>query len=392
MKYNFDEIISRKGTHSIKWGAGELLKAFGITERFDEETIALWVADMDFQCPQPVLDALHERVDTKMFGYSSHNATSEYNEAVQGWFKRRHNWDISAEAIVYSPGTVHALAVAIKAFTKEGEGVIIQRPVYAPFTSSIEGNQRVVVNNSLIRNDGYYTIDFDDLEAKAKDPNNTMFILCNPHNPVGRVFTKDELTRMAEICFANDVLIVADEIHGDLVRKGVTHHPLSTLVDPKRIIACTATNKTFNMAGLHASNIIIEDEEMRKKFTGELGFTLPTPFTITAIIAAYNEGEEWLEQVNEYIDGNLNFMRDFLAEHMPQVKVTIPEGTYIAWLDFSGYGLDPKEVHDRIYNRANVVLEDGSMFGEEGSDFQRICTPSPRPILQEALQRIADQF
>ena len=392
MKYNFDEIISRKGTHSLKWEAGDLLKEFEITERFDDDTISLFVADMDFQCPQPVIDALHKRVDRLMFGYSTQSTTSEYTDAIQGWFKRRHDWEIATESIVYSPGTVAAVATAVKAYTDVGDGVIIQRPVYAPFTLSIEANNRVVVNNALINNDGYYTIDFDDLEAKAKVPENKLFILCSPHNPVGRVWTPDELVRMAEICLANDVVFISDEIHGDLVRKGVTHHPICTLLDDDRLISCTATNKTFNMAGLHCSNIIINNEEMRQAFTGEMGFSLPSPFTISALIAAYNEGEDWLAQVNEYIDGNLTFMQEFLAEYMPQVKYLVPEGTYIGWLDFSGYGLSPDEVHDRIYNRANVTLEDGKMFGDEGLHYQRICVPSPRPLLRQALERIADQF
>ncbi|MFZ1753414.1 MAG: MalY/PatB family protein [Caldilineaceae bacterium] len=392
MIYNFDEIISRKGTHSVKWEAGELLKEIGITERFDEDTISLFVADMDFPCPQPVIDALHARVDRLMFGYSTYTTTPDYIEAIQGWFARRHGWDIDANSIVYSPGTVEAINMAVKAYTEPGEGVIIQRPVYSPFTSAITKNQRVVVNNSLRHTDGYYTIDFDDLEAKAKDPNNKLFILCSPHNPVGRVWTPEELVRMAEICLANGVVLVSDEIHGDLVRQDVTHYPICTLVDDDRLIACTATNKTFNMAGLHCSNIVINNKELRTKFTDQIGFKSPTPFAITALIAAYNEGEEWLAQVNEYIDGNLAFLQDFLAEHMPQVKYRIPEGTYIGWMDFSGYGLSPKEVHDRIYNRANVVLEDGKLFGEEGLEFQRICVPSPRPLLRQALERIADQF
>lgn len=392
VKYNFDEIISRKGTHSLKWEAGDLLREFEITERFDDDTISLFVADMDFQCPQPVIDALHARVDRLMFGYSTPDTTTEYTDAIQGWFKRRHNWDIATDSIVYSPGTVAAVATAVKAYTRVGDGVIIQRPVYAPFTSSIEENNRIVVNNALINNDGFYTIDFDDLEAKAKEPDNKLFILCSPHNPVGRVWTPDELIRMAEICLANDVVLVSDEIHGDLVRKGVTHYPICTLVDDDRLISCTATNKTFNMAGLHCSNIIINNEEMREAFKSEMGFSLPSPFTITALIAAYNGGEDWLAQVNEYIDGNLTFMQEFLAEYMPEVKYLIPEGTYIGWLDFSGYGLSPDEVHDRIYNRANVTLEDGKMFGDEGLHYQRICIPSPRPLLRQALERIADQF
>lgn len=392
MIYNFDEIISRKGTHSVKWEAGELLKQFGITERFDDDTISLFVADMDFPCPQPVIDALHARVDRLMFGYSTHKTSPDYTEAVQGWFQRRHGWEIAEEAIVYSPGTVAAINTAVRAYTEEGDGVIIQRPVYSPFTTAITGNNRVVVNNSLVNNDGYYTIDFDDLEAKARDPRNKLFILCSPHNPVGRVWTPEELIRMAEICLANDVLLISDEIHGDLVRKGVTHYPICTLVDDDRLIACTATNKTFNMAGLHCSNIIINSGDLREKYMAKLGFSQPTPFAITALIAAYNEGEEWLAQVNDYIDDNFTFLCDFLTDHMPQVKFRIPEGTYIGWMDFSGYGLSPEEVHDRIYNRANVTLEDGKLFGDEGLDFQRICIPSPRPMLRQAMERIADQF
>jgi len=392
MKYNFDKIINRKGTNSLKWEAGDLLKKFGITERFDDETISLFVADMDFQCPQPVLKSLKKRVDQMMFGYSTHLTNNEYFDAVQGWFKRRHDWDINRESIIYCPGTVEALHILIRSFSEPGDGIIIQRPVYRPFMTSVEQNNRIVVSNSLINNAGYYTIDFDDLEQKAKDPNNTMFILCSPHNPVGRVWKKEELTKMAEICIENNVVLISDEIHGDLIRKGQTHYPICTLIDNDLLISCTAINKTFNTAGLHCSNIIINNEEMRKKFRRNLGMKLPTPFAISALIAAYNEGEEWLEQVNEYIDGNLIFLVNFLKENMPKVKCLIPEGTYIAWMDFSAYGLSSKEVHDRIYNKANVVLEDGELFGPEGAGFQRICIPCPRSILEEALERIYGEF
>jgi cystathionine beta-lyase len=392
MKYNFDKVINRKGTNSIKWDAGDLLKKFGITERFDDDSISMFVADMDFQSPQPVIDALHKRVDQMMYGYSTHSTTSEYNEAVQSWFKRRHNWNIPAESIVYCPGTVEALHILIRTFSKEGDGIIIQRPVYRPFMTSVEENNRKVVSNSLIETEGFYTVDFDDLKEKAKDPNNTMMILCSPHNPVGRVWKKDELIQMAEICLENDIILVSDEIHGDLIRKDQTHYPICTLVNDDRIISCTAINKTFNTAGLHCSNIIVNNEEMRLKFIKRLGMKLPSPFTITALIAAYTEGEDWLNQVNEYIDGNLQYLKDFLEEKMPKVNYRIPEGTYIAWLDFRAYGLSSEEVHDRIYNKANVVLEDGEMFGPEGAGFQRICVPSPRSVLEEALNRIHKEF
>ena len=392
MKYNFDEIVDRKGTHSMKWEAGEFLKAFGLTERFDEDTISLFVADMDFPVPEPIIRAMHERVDRRIFGYSHFGTSPDYVEAIQGWFRRRHDWLISEESIVYSSGTVSALHNMVKAYTEPGDGIMIQRPVYFPFTAVIENNNRVVVNNALINDEGYYTIDFDDFEAKAKAPSTKMFILCNPHNPVGRVFTAEELTKMAEICIENDVIFVGDEIHGDLIRPDQTHHPILTLVDDPLILSCTAINKTFNTAGLHCSNIIINDQEMRDKFKAVQGFTSPTPFAIVALIAAYNEGEDWLQQVNAYIDDNLKFLDTFLKENMPQVKYVIPEGTYIGWLDFRGYGLTPKEVHDRIYNQANVVLEDGEIFGPEGEGFQRICVPTPRPLFKQALERIAAQF
>lgn len=392
MKYNFDEIINRKGTSAIKWDAGELLKKIGFTERFDEETIPLFVADMDFPLPQPMLDALHKRVDQKMFGYTSHESSAEYFAAIQGWFQRRFDWNIKREEIIYSPGTVHALNIAVKALTESGDGIIIQRPVYPPFTSAIEGNGRIVKNNELIHNNGYYTINFDDLEEKAKDENTSMMILCSPHNPVGRIWSPDELTQIAKICNENNVILVSDEIHGDLIRQDKVFYPMANVADIENMLICTAINKTFNVAGLHCSNIIIKNKELREKFSKTMGVQSPSPFAISALIAAYNEGEEWLDQLKEYIDGNFDFLEKFLKERMPKVKYWRSEGTYIAWLDFSEYGLSPEEVHKRIYIDANVVLEDGKMFGEASADFQRICLPTPRSILQEALERIAKEF
>ncbi|MEA3334439.1 MAG: MalY/PatB family protein [Chloroflexota bacterium] len=392
LKYDLDEIISRAGTNSVKWESGKYLIRKGVIERFDQDTIALFLADMDFQCPQPLLEALHARVEQRIFGYTSYLTSPDYVDAIQGWFKRRHHWEITADSIVYSPGTVQAIDALIRAFTAEGDGVIIQRPVYGPFTNRIEANRRSVVNNSLVNDDGYYTIDFDDLAEKARYSQNTLFLLCSPHNPVGRVWRPDELIRMAEICLANDVVFVSDEIHGDLIRKDKTHHPIHTLVEDDRLISCTAINKTFNTAGLHCSNIIIDNKEMREQFSAALGRKSPTPFAITALIAAYDHGEEWLAQVNGYVDDNLAFLARFIEENMPGVRYWIPEGTYFAWLDFRGYGLSAAEIHDRIYNKANVVLQDGERYGPEGQGFQRICVPSPRSILREALQRIAAKF
>lgn len=392
MKYNFDEITERRGTYSLKWDGGEFIKSHGLTERYDEETIPLFTADMDLPVPQPMIDALHKTVDHKIFGYSIF--PEAYFEAIQQWFLKRHDWEIQKDEIIYSPGTVHALHVAVKAFTNPGDGIIIQRPVYPPFTGAIEGNGRTVVNNALVCDEeGFYTIDFEDFERKAKDENTKMFILCHPHNPTGRLFTREELEKLADICAENDVLIVADEIHGDLIRRNQTFIPIvkaAKSADP--IITCTAINKTFNVAGLHCTNVIIPNEGHRETFRKTLGMHLASPFTITALIAAYTEGEDWLDQLKEYIDGTIEYVMGFLAERMPKVKTRIPEGTYLMWLDFSGYGLSPEEVHDRIYNKANVLLEDGGMFGEEGRHYQRICLPSPRPVIKEALERIAREF
>ncbi|WHY88892.1 MalY/PatB family protein [Neobacillus novalis] len=392
MKYNFDEMINRRGTYSIKWDGGQLLKDMGFTERYDEDTIPLFTADMDLPVPQPLIDALHKTVDHRIFGYSIF--PEEYFEAVQHWFKKRHDWEINKEEIIYSPGTVHALNVAVRAFTNPGDGIIIQRPVYPPFTASIEANGRELINNPLICDEkGYYHIDFSDFEARAKEERTKMFILCNPHNPTGRVFNVNELRKLADICAKNDVLIVADEIHGDLVRRNQSFIPIAKVVDDvDPIITFTAINKTFNLAGLHCTNVIISNPELRQTFNSVMGMHLPSPFTVSALIAVYNEGEEWLEQLKEYIDGTMEWVVKFLAERMPKVKVRIPEGTYIMWLDFSEYRLTPEDVHDRIYNKANVLLEDGKMFGEEGLMYQRICIPSPRPMIKEAFERIAREF
>ncbi|MGP7818206.1 MalY/PatB family protein [Niallia sp. 01092] len=392
MIHHFDEIVNRRNTYSVKWDGGKIIKAMKLTERFDDDTIPLFIADMDLPVPQSLVDALHKTVDNRIYGYSLF--PDEYYHAIQNWFKKRHDWDIKKEEIVYSPGTVHAINMAVRAFTEEGDGIIIQRPVYPPFTFAIENNNRKLLNNSLVCNsEGYYTIDFDDFEEKAKESTTKMFIMCNPHNPTGRIFNEEELKKLSKICTENNVLIVADEIHGDLIRRDQTFIPIAKIAENNdHIITCTAINKTFNVAGLHCTNMVIPNLKLRNRLKKTMGHQMASPFTIAALIAVYNDGEEWLEDVKEYIDGTMVMVKEFLAEKMPKVKVAIPEGTYIMWLDFSGYGISPEEVHDRIYNKANVLLEDGSMFGEEGISHQRICIPSPRPIVKEALERISREF
>ncbi|WP_445488126.1 MalY/PatB family protein [Niallia sp. 03133] len=392
MLNNFDEVVNRRNTYSVKWDGGKIIKEMKLTERYDEDTIPLFLADMDLPVPQALVDALHKTVDNRIYGYSLF--PDEYYHAIQNWFKKRHDWDIKREEIVYSPGTVHAINMAVRAYTEPEDGIIIQRPVYPPFTTAIEKNNRKLLNNALVCDEeGYYTIDFEDFEEKAKQPTTKMFIMCNPHNPTGRIFQVDELKKLSAICAENNVLIVADEIHGDLIRKNQTFHPIAKIVEnDDHIITCTAINKTFNVAGLHCTNVIIPSFKLRNKFIRTMGYQMASPFTIAALIAVYNDGEGWLEDVKEYLDGTIKMVKEFFDEKMPKLKVAIPEGTYIMWLDFSTYGISPEEVHDRIYNKANVLLEDGSMFGEEGISHQRICIPSPRSIVKEALERIAKEF
>lgn len=388
---NFDEVVNRRNTYSVKWDGGKMIKEMGLTERYDEDTIPLFTADMDLPVPNALVKALHKTVDNRIYGYSIF--PDEYYEAIQYWFKKRHDWEIDRDHIVYSPGTVHAMNMAIRAFSEPGEGVIIQRPVYPPFTSAIEGNGRTVVNNPLqCDENGYYTIDFADFERKASDPSTKMFLLCNPHNPTGRNFRKEELQRLADICKKHEVLIVADEIHGDLIRRNEQFIPMAKIADNNLLITLTAISKTFNVAGLHCTNAIIPNLKLRKQFLKTMGYQMASPFTISALIAVYREGEEWLEDLKAYIDGTMEMVKEFIDENMPKVKVTIPEGTYIMWMDFSAYNITPEEVHDRIYNRANVLLEDGSMFGEEGKANQRICIPSPKSIIHTALERMAKEF
>lgn len=391
MKYNFDEIINRRGTSAAKWDGRDLMISLGMTERFDEQTIPLFVADMDIACAPAIIDALHKRADQRIFGYSL--ITPEYRKAIIDWFARRLNWDIQDEQIVYNAGTVPALHTCVKAFTQKGDGIIVQLPAYPAFARAARKDGRKMLNNALVNNGGYYTIDFDDFEEKAKQESTKLFFLCSPQNPTGRVFGKDELKRMSDICRANDVIIVADEIHGDLIRCGQTFYPIATVSETDtHIITCTGINKTFNTAGMHCSNLVITDEKLRKKYLSARGHQEPTPFAIAALIAAYNESEDWLDELNVYLDGTLKWIDDFLKARMPKVKMLVPEGTYIIWMDFMGYGISDKAVHDRIYSEANVLLEDGFRFGAGGDGFQRMCIPAPRAVVMEAFERIAEAF
>lgn len=393
MKYNFDEIINRRNTASIKWDFGDELVKFRMTPRFDEDTLPLFTADMDIACPPQIVEAMHKTADQRIYGYTL--APDSYYEAIINWQKKRNNWEIRKEEIMYCPGTVHAIGVAIDAFTKEGGGVIIQRPVYTPFTTKIEKAKRVAANNQLlVDEEGHYSLNLKEFEELCQKEENSLFILCNPHNPTGRIFTNENLKRIADICRENNVVIIADEIHGDLIRQNQTFTPIvKTTNKIDHIVSCTAINKTFNVAGLHATAVVIQDKELRNKFKKSLGFPMPTPFTINAVIAAYNECEDWLEQLKTYFDETFEWVSTFLQENMPKVKFQVPEGTYIFWMDFRDYRITKEEIKKRIYEDANVMLESGPMFDPDlGAGFERICLSSPRPIIKEAFGRICKAF
>jgi len=392
MKYNFDEIVNRRGTGSTKWDGSARMIQMGRFKHFDEQSIPLFTADMDLPVPQPVVEAIKRTADNRIFGYSI--TTPEYIEAIQGWFKRHYDWDIPEEQLVYSAGTSKALYVGVRAFTEEGDGVIVQPPVYSPFANTVRNANRKVVNNNLICEDGIYSLDLVDFEQKAKDPNNKMFVLCNPHNPTGNIWSPAELKKMAELCYENDVIILADEIHGDLLRCGNQFTPIATTTEHNdHIISCTAINKTFNMAGLHCTNLVIPTAELREKFELTRGYQdKTTPFISAALIAAYNEGQDWLDQLKVYLDGTIDWVLEYVAENMPKVAVQRPQGTYVMWFDFSGYGLTDDEVFDKICEEANVIISRGAGYGPGGEGHMRICISSPRPMIKEAFQRIAKVF
>ena len=388
MKFDFDTVVNRKNTNAIKY---DLAKKRGQPE----DAVSLWVADMDFPTAPCIQKAVAEKAAHGIWGYS--RPDNRYYDALKKWYKERHNFEVQNEWVVNTPGVCFALAVAIKAFTKEGESVLIQKPVYYPFFNIINSLQRKVVNSSLILKNNHYEIDFDDFERKIVQENVKMFILCSPHNPGGRVWTKQELQKISEICLAHNVLVVSDEIHSDITFGSNVHTVYGSLSEQalKNSIICTAPSKSFNLAGLQFSNIFIADEKLRKAFSKELdktGYDEPSVFGIVAATAAYSEGADWFDSVKSYIWENILFAKKYIEENASQIKVLVPEGTYLLWLDFSETGLSDSEINDRVLNKAKVWLDRGSMFGKEGEKFQRINCATPRIILEDALKRICSQF
>ncbi len=384
-EFDFDELVDRKGTASEKWDFLEdVYGAGGI--------LPLWVADMDFRSPQPIVDALVARAKHGVYGYTG--LPQSYYDSVIGWYRRRYGWELKKEWFIFTPGVIPAIRSAIKAFTTPGDKVIVQTPVYFPFFESIESNGRTVLENPLKFTDDGYEMDFDDLEKKASDARARMLILCNPHNPVGRVWTREELTELGRICIENELLVVSDEIHSDIRYPGVGFTNFATISDQfaDNSITCTSASKTFNLAGLQISNIIVPNERKRQMLSNSIaasGFHLPNAFAATAVEAAYNECESWFDQAMLYVKDNLEFLKEFVQKKVPRVKVIEPEGTYLVWLDFSEVEPDPVKRRNLLINDAKVALVSGSEFRGNGAGFERVNIACPRSVLERALDRIS---
>ncbi len=390
---NFDEYIERRGTESYKWD--------GYHPEFPEvpetqELLPLWVADMDFKCPQPVIDAVTKRAELGIYGYSVTNSDG-FVEAACTWVKRRYHYNIEKEWIVYTRGIIPGYNIAIQAFTNPGDGVLIQRPVYSPYTDSIVTNGREVVDSPLKRVNGHYEIDFEDFEVKAARPNTKLMIMSNPHNPIGRVWTEEELQKIGEICVKHHVIIVSDEVHADLIMKGYRHVPIASL--SKEIaditISAYAPSKTFNMAGLQTSYFVISNPFLRADFVGQqarnriwdINF-----FGSAALQAAYTECDEWLDELLIYLEDNMDFMKEYLESRIPKLKMNKPEGTYLVWVDFTGTGLSGEQLQKKMLEEAKIAVDFGDWFGDGYELFARFNVACPRNILQEALHRLEKVF
>ena len=386
MKYDFDKIIDRTGTNSLKWDPETLELMFGETD-----IMPFWVADMDFKVAEPIIDAVVERAKHGIYGYSKGSDT--YYEAIINWTRKRFDWEINKEWIEFTPGVVPAINYFIQAFCMPGDKVLIQQPVYYPFKRAIENNGCHVVDNTLKFNGEYYEIDFEDFEEKVKDPKVKMFILCSPHNPVSRVWTEEELTKFGLLCLENDVLVISDEIHNDLVFTGYKHIMFASLSHEFAMnsVTCTSPSKTFNLAGMQASNIIIPNPKLKDKFRRVLernGIGSQNPFSIVALEAAYNEGEDWLEELLEYLEGNIKFIHEFLAKNLPKAKLIDPQATYLGWIDLREYEEDGGRLEKLIIEKGKVALDGGTWFGQDGAGFMRLNFACPRSLLEKALKGI----
>ena len=381
---DFDTIVNRKGTNCLKYD-------FALRRGMPEDVLPLWVADMDFPTSSYVQDALTERLAHPIFGYSE--VQDEYFKALAGWMKRHHNWEIQRSWLTKTPGVIFALAMAVKAYTEPGDSILIQQPLYYPFAEVIEDNKRVVVSSNLyLGEDNRYHIDYEDFENKIKENNIKLFLLCNPHNPSGRDFTKEELTIIGDICLKYGVIVVSDEIHNDFVFKG--EHTVFASIKKEYediCVVCTSASKTFNLASMLVSNIFIPNRELKRKFrkqTDAAGMSQLNILGLLATQAAYENGDVWYEAMHSYVKANIEYTREYVKNNLPGVNVIDGEGTYLMWLDFRGTGLEADEIDRRIINDAKLWLDSGRIFGESGLGFERINVAAPRKIVTECLERI----
>jgi len=386
VRYDFDKVIERRNTQSTKWDSVKAL--FG-----SDDVLPLWVADMDFRIPQPVIDAISERLKHPVFGYT--RVSSNTIGAVTQRLESKYGWKVSPESVIITPGVVPAVNAAVRAYAGEGGAVVVQSPAYPPFWATGPNNKVRTVTNLLRYEGGRYEMDFEALEKAFAESGAKAMILCSPHNPVGRVWTREELLKVGEIALSAGAVVISDEIHCELIHKGHKHIPFASL-SPEfaaNSITCLAASKTFNIPGMHCSVAIIPDEDMRKRFNEARAGLQGTPdfLAIIAMEAAFRYGDEWLEQVLDYIEGNLEFLMKYMEERIPAIKPVRPEGTYLVWLDCSGLGIsDPKELQKFFNEKAKVGMNAGYTFGPGGENFMRMNIACSRSILQEALRRIEE--
>lgn len=384
MAFDFDRVIDRRNTYSYKWDQSE--KLFG-----EKEVLPLWVADMDFQSPPAVTEAIQNRAAQGLYGYTI--TDDAYASAITGWYQQRHGWEIQPQWITDTPGVVPAIGIAVQILTQPGDQIIVQSPVYYPFYQVIEMNERQVVKNPLRLQDMHYEMDFEQLEGLMKGGARTM-ILCNPHNPGGRVWTREELTRLGELCLQYGVKVISDDIHADITYEGHPYVAFASLSEELAniTVTCLAPTKTFNIPGIHSAFTVIPNDSIRRQFDHRLrtlqlhmkGFFEPV-----AVKACYEHGAEWLDELIPYLQGNIDFATRFISEQLPELKVMQPEATYLLWVDANGLGLSVDELKDLMFHQAKVAFSEGSVFGDEAQGFLRINLACPRSILQEALERFA---
>ena len=386
-KYDFGSVISRKNTNCFKWDlAGKIFKS--------EEVLPMWVADMDFASAPEIAAAIQARASHPIYGYAAR--PDSFNGSLIAWAEKRHGFEIKNDWICFSPGIVPALAIAVSAYTAPGDKVMIQTPVYPPFFSVVRDQNRELVENSLVLKNGRYSIDFDDFEKKAAS-GVKMFMLCNPHNPVGRVLTREELLKIGEICLKYNIVIISDEIHSDILYTGHKHICMASLSQEisNKTVTLMSPSKTFNITGLAISSAITANEKLRspfKRITENLHIDQTNVFGVTSFEAAYTHGEPWLHELLAYLEGNIEYMSGFLSKNLPDVGFIKPEGTFLAWLDFKKFGLTQKELCDRITFKGGLALNDGTTFGTDGRGFMRLNFGCPRSTLEEGLNRLVKAF